>query len=90
MGTKIANDEKVAREIYQFLRAHNVKTVSTALAILGCAHEEGQDYPHGEDCPFCPFWKGQQGSGTDDSRWYALHSVRIEKLRFHYRFWLPG
>ena len=90
VGTKVASDEKVAREIYRFFRAHNVKTVITATAILGCPHEEGEDFPHGEDCPFCPFWKGKQGSGTDDSRWDALHRVRRERLGFDYRFWLPG
>ena len=29
---------------------------------MGCPHEEGKDFPGGEDCPFCPFWKGKQGS----------------------------
>jgi len=28
--------------------------------VIGCPHEEGIDYPLGEDCPFCPFWKGKQ------------------------------
>src|SRR5262249_51854600 len=32
----------------------------------GCPHEEGEDFPHGEDCPFCPFWKGKQGSNRRD------------------------
>jgi hypothetical protein len=35
-------------------------------ARLGCPHEEGEDFPHGEDCPFCPFWKGKQGSSRRD------------------------
>lgn len=30
---------------------------------MGCPHEEGEDFPVGENCPFCPFWKGKQGSG---------------------------
>ena len=29
-------------------------------------HEEGLDFPNGEDCPFCPFWKGKQGSKRRD------------------------
>jgi len=89
VGTRIASDSKVAREIHRFFRAHHVRTVMTAQAVVGCPHEEGADFPHGEDCPFCPFWKGKQGSGTDNSRWNALHSVRIEKLGISYRFWLP-
>jgi hypothetical protein len=27
--------------------------------IIGCPHEEGIDYPEGEECPLCPFWKGR-------------------------------
>jgi hypothetical protein len=33
---------------------------------LGCPHEEGEGCPHGEDCPFGPFWKGEQGSSRRD------------------------
>ena len=33
---------------------------------MGCPHEEGQDFPHGEDCPFCPFWKEKQGSSQEE------------------------
>ena len=28
-----------------------------------CPQEEGEDFPHGEDCPVRTFWKGAQGSG---------------------------
>jgi hypothetical protein len=31
---------------------------------MGCPHEEGKDFPVGGDCPFCPYWKGKQGSGA--------------------------
>ena len=34
---------------------------------MGCPHEEGEDFPLGEDCPFCPFWKGKQGSNRQGS-----------------------
>ena len=33
---------------------------------MGCPHEEGEDFPDGEDCPFCPFWAGKQGSNHRD------------------------
>ena len=88
-GTKVASDEKVAREMFSFMWQHGVKTVGTAPAILGCPHEEGEDFPTGEDCPFCPFWKGKQGSGTSDERWKAVGPLRIERLRSSYKFWLP-
>ena len=88
VGTNVASDPKVAREMYDFMRRHGVKTVTTATVVLGCPHEEGEDFPDGGDCPFCPFWKGKQGSGTDDTRW-ANMGTRLEKLGFSYKFWLP-
>ena len=32
-----------------------VQTVSDA-RVLGCPHQEGIDYPEGQECPQCPFW----------------------------------
>jgi|GEM_PF-4796795 len=91
VGTEVANDEKVARQMYEFMHAHGVKTVTTATAVMGCPHEEGEDFSEGGDCPFCPFWKGLQGSGSpSDGRWNNLKNVRMEQLGLTYRFWLPG
>ena len=45
---------------------HGVKQVAMSQGNLGCPHEEGEDFPLGEDCPFCPFWKGKQGSNRRD------------------------
>jgi hypothetical protein len=36
-----------------------VHSVAMVEAIIGCPHEEGIDYPTGESCPHCPFWKGR-------------------------------
>jgi hypothetical protein len=33
-----------------------VKEVVMTGGIVGCPHEEGIDYPLGEDCPHCPYW----------------------------------
>jgi hypothetical protein len=27
--------------------------------IFGCPHEEGIDYPEGDFCPECTYWKGR-------------------------------
>ena len=35
-------------------------------AIIKFQDEEGDDFPVGEDCRFCPYWKGKQGSGADE------------------------
>lgn len=45
-----------------FFRQHGVRTVAMSKGNMGCPHEEMLDLPLGEDCPFCPFWKGKQGS----------------------------
>jgi hypothetical protein len=30
--------------------------------VIGCPHEEGIDFPEGQECPYCPFWRGKQGA----------------------------
>lgn len=49
-------DNSILESIIGFLRAHAVKSVVAADRIIGCPHEEGIDYPEGENCPACPFW----------------------------------
>jgi hypothetical protein len=63
VGTRIAESPKVKRQIQEFFNEHRVKSVAAMENNLGCPHEEGEDFPVGEDCPFCPFWAGKQGSG---------------------------
>ena len=41
------------------LREHEVRSLIMMEEIFGCPHEEGVDYPEGEPCPQCPFWKGR-------------------------------
>ncbi|MBY5839337.1 hypothetical protein J3P71_12945 [Rhizobium leguminosarum] len=52
-------DETVIAEIAAFLRENEVKSVVMVDAIIGCPHEEGIDYPSGEACPDCSYWKGR-------------------------------
>ena len=59
-------DPTIEAEAVDFIKRQGVKTVLIADAIMGCPHEEGHDYPRGEDCPFCPFWRGKQGSNRKD------------------------
>jgi hypothetical protein len=51
--------ETVIAEIAAFLRENEVKSVVMVDAIIGCPHEEGIDYPVGEACPECSYWKGR-------------------------------
>ena len=52
----IQRDPGINKEIEQFLRTQQVKSVVIADRIMGCPHEEGIDYPEGEYCPHCSFW----------------------------------
>ena len=55
---------KIPQEIMDFFKAHG--SVAISEGIMGCPHEEGEDFPLGEDCPFCPYWAGKQGSNRRD------------------------
>jgi hypothetical protein len=56
---------KVKRQMQEFFQKHGVKSVTMSDGNMGCLHEEGQDFPHVEDCPFCPFSKGKQGGAAN-------------------------
>ncbi|RFB95585.1 hypothetical protein B5K11_11795 [Rhizobium leguminosarum bv. trifolii] len=55
----LRRDEAVIAEIAAFLRDNDVKSVAAMDGIFGCPHEEGIDYPLGEACPDCSYWKGR-------------------------------
>lgn len=64
VGSDIKDDPKVQQAIEEFFAKHGVKSVAAIDKNMGCPHEEGDDFPVGEDCPFCPYWKGKQGSNA--------------------------
>lgn len=69
VATNILEDEKTGKEVIRFLARHGVKNVVITDGVLGCPHEEGEDYPVGTDCPFCPFWASKKhatGTSADD------------------------
>jgi hypothetical protein len=66
VGTNVTTNPKVQKEMQEFFEQHGVKSVALVEENMGCPHEEGEDFPVGEDCPFCPFWKGKQGSNRRD------------------------
>ncbi len=55
----LRNDHVVLEEVLSFVREHEAKSIVMLERIIGCPHEEGIDYPEGESCPQCPFWKGR-------------------------------
>ena len=62
VGTGVKDDPKVQEQLRAFFQLYGVKSVVASDGNMGCPHEEGEDFPPGEDCPFCPWWKGKQGS----------------------------
>jgi len=55
----IRKSEKILGEVLEFIEENGVKSVVMVEKIIGCPHEEGIDYPEGEDCPKCSYWKGR-------------------------------
>ena len=66
VATDVTTNPKVQQELKDFFLQHGVQQVAMSQGNLGCPHEEGEDFPVGEDCPFCPFWKGKQGSNRGE------------------------
>jgi hypothetical protein len=55
-GEGIVQDPAVIAEVGQFFQGHQVTKVIMTGSVAGCAHEEGIDYPIGDECPCCPYW----------------------------------
>ena len=59
LTSDVRNDEEIQIKIVEIVGEANAKSVSVVDGIIGCPHEEGIDYPDGEECPECEFWKGR-------------------------------
>jgi len=66
MASDVTTNPKVQEQIDRFFKKHGVRDVGMSDGNMGCPHEEGEDFPVGGDCPFCPWWKGKQGSGAEE------------------------
>jgi hypothetical protein len=55
----VRRNPEILKTILRFLEAHGVKSVIMTDGLLGCPHEEGKDYPEGESCPHCPYWRNR-------------------------------
>ena len=59
-GKDVAGDLGIQKEVADFIKKHEARSVVITDGIIGCPHEEGIDFPIGEGCPYCPFWRGKQ------------------------------
>jgi hypothetical protein len=66
VATDVTTNPKIQQEVKEFFLEYGVKQVVVSQRNMGCPHEEGMDFPRGEDCPFCPFWHGKQGSNRKE------------------------
>lgn len=67
-GEGIAENESAALEISRFLEEHAVERVITSENVMSCPHQEGVDYPAGEDCPYCDFWKTERNTQKEENK----------------------
>lgn len=65
---EIRKSELIIKEVLAFINENDAQTVSMVDDILGCPHEEGIDYPEGDHCPQCLYWKGRDR--FTDSLWH--------------------
>ncbi len=57
VSSVVLTDPKIRKQILDHLEEQKVKKVILTEGNIGCPHEEGKDYPIGESCHFCSFWK---------------------------------
>jgi hypothetical protein len=58
-GVDVRKDESINQEILDFVQSIGVRRVTMVDRIIGCPHEEGIDYPEGETCQQCSYWKNR-------------------------------
>ena len=66
VATDVMMNPEIQHELKDFFLQYGVKSFAISEGNMRCVHEEGLDFQQGEDCPFCPFWKGKQGSSRKD------------------------
>lgn len=65
-GPNVTTNPDVLAQIGEFIQTHGAHQVVMTDGVLGCPHEEGIDFPAGQECPYCPFWRGEQGIQRTD------------------------
>lgn len=56
-GGDLRKDAISNARVVSLLDLWKPKSIVSPDRIIGCPHEEGIDYPEGQACPECPFWK---------------------------------
>jgi hypothetical protein len=53
------SDPEIIAQVKAFFDLHRPAKIVVSDGLMGCPHEEGIDYPKGEACPQCPYWRGR-------------------------------
>jgi hypothetical protein len=72
-------DHLVGERVMAFVEKHEALSVFVAEEVLGCAHEEGVDYPVGAACPACPFWAERDRWGPVKDRLAAARGELLSR-----------
>ena len=75
VATDVTTSPAVRAEILEFIKSNNVTQIIFTTGVIGCIHEEGKDYPTGQECPFCRFWHGKD-------RWAKARPLVLSLGRF--------
>lgn len=59
VGSDVTTNPDVQDELAHFILEHQPACVLASEGNIACVHVAGEDYPLGEDCPFCPYWVGR-------------------------------
>jgi hypothetical protein len=59
VGSGITDSPDFRKELIDFIRENGARRIVFTTGVIGCIHEEGEDYPEGAECPFCSFWRGR-------------------------------
>jgi hypothetical protein len=84
VGTGITESATFRKELLELIKESRARRIVLTRGVIGCIHEEGKDYPKGQDCPFCPFWRGRD-------RWanakdlYQNRLTRFQHVKPHAR-----
>jgi hypothetical protein len=55
-GIDLRYNIKLQNAWIEIIRREGIQSLAMMEEINGCPHEEGIDYPLGQECPECPFW----------------------------------
>ena len=56
-GDGVVTNPQVIAELGRFFKENGVQRVVMTGSNAGCPHDEAIDYPIGEKCPVCLYWK---------------------------------